>query len=38
MQPEDKPTSVMNEPAGELAASLLNEAHVGHIHRAFGII
>jgi hypothetical protein len=43
MQPEDNAMSVINEPAGELTASIqasavLDDAHVGHIHGAFGTI
>jgi hypothetical protein len=38
MQPEDKAISVIHESAGELAGWLLDDTHVGHIDRAFGII
>jgi NRAMP (natural resistance-associated macrophage protein)-like metal ion transporter len=43
MQPEDNAMSVMNEPAGDLTASIqtsavLDDAPVGHIHGAFGTI
>jgi Mn2+/Fe2+ NRAMP family transporter len=43
MQVKDDAMSVMNEPAGKLAPSIqasavLDDAHIGHIHGAFGTI